>query len=349
MSSIRSLSTWMCVFIGAACLQACGSDESISPSGVDIPLSGGHELLSEYNFFVGDISDLNPNVEAGVTPYDLNSPLFSDYASKKRFIYVPEGKQAPYKAVGTLDLPVGSVLIKHFYYNADEYIETRLLIRSEAGWKPETYIWNEDLSDARRNVVGGTAELTINVDGQDKSFTYQIPNQNQCKNCHAMNGAIKPIGPKVANLNKDYNYLSGAANQIEHWVATGILTSPSGDVPRWPAPGELNAPLADRAKAYLDSNCSSCHRREGAAANSGLYLEFENEDEFSSGIWKTPVAAGDGSGGLRYVIKPGSAEESILWYRMNSSEVEVRMPELGRELIHTEGVELIRDWINSME
>ena len=48
------------------------------------------------------------------------------------------------------------------------------------------------------------------------------------------------------------------------------------------------------------------------------------------------------------MIKPGSAEESILHYRINSSELEVRMPELGRELIHTEGVELIHDWINSL-
>lgn len=333
-------------------IQSCGDGNGggdISPAGINIPSGSAHEWLSDYNFFLGDMVDLNPNTEAGILPYDLNNPLFSDYAKKKRFIYVPNGQQIDYAAEGTLNLPVGSVLIKHFYYGQDDYVETRLLVRKASGWQPETYIWNDDLSDAKRTVLGGSQQMSIDVKGEETIFTYKIPNQNECKNCHAMNGDINPIGPKVANLNKSYNYASGSMNQINKWVAEGLMSRPSGTIPSWPSVTDLSAPIADRAKAYLDSNCSSCHRREGSAANSGLYLEFENTDELSSGIWKTPVAAGDGSGGLRYVIHPGKAEESILWYRINSSEVEVRMPELGRELIHTEGANLIRDWINSMD
>ncbi len=346
-SSLRSI---LLGLFTAVIVQSCGGGNGeVAPAELNIPAGTAHQLLSAYNFFVGDMADLNPNTEAGVLPYDLNNPLFSDYASKKRFIYVPNGSQIDYSESNTLDLPTGSVLIKHFYYEQDEYIETRLLIKKSNGWQPETYIWNDDLSDATRTVIGGTQELSVDINGQEIVFNYKIPNQNECKNCHAFNGDIKPIGPKVANLNKNYSYSSGSMNQIDKWVSEGILSAPNGTVPSWPSVSDISAPLADRAKAYLDSNCSSCHRREGSAANSGLYLEFDNHDEFSSGIYKTPVAAGDGSGGLKYVIHPGKADESILWYRMNSSKVEVRMPELGRELIHTEGVSLIRDWINSMD
>ena len=95
-------------------------------------------------------------------------------------------------------------------------------------------------------------------------------------------------------------------------------------------------------------NCSSCHRLEGSAANSGLYLEYTNQDSLSLGFWKTPVAAGDGSGGLSFAIHPGKADESILLYRMISDEVDGRMPEIGRELLHEEGIALIREWIDNM-
>jgi hypothetical protein len=66
------------------------------------------------------------------------------------------------------------------------------------------------------------------------------------------------------------------------------------------------------------------------------------------GICKTPVAAGAGSGGLQYDIVPGNAAESIFDYRMDSNQPDVRMPEIGRTLIHTEGVALVREWINSL-
>ena len=332
----------------AALFLQCEQEQGPSPLLVDIPAGQGHELLSEYNFFTGTLADLEPN--EGVLPYDLNTALFSDYALKKRFIYVPNGQQIPFDAENTLELPVGSVLIKHFYYPGDVYIETRLLIRGETGWRPETYIWDEDRSEARRTVIGGSREMSVNVDGQLQVFNYSIPNQNQCKNCHAFNGQINPIGPVVPNLNKDYSYSDGTANQIDKWIEAGILQGHgSSAVPEWPKLEDESASLNDRARAYLAVNCSSCHRLEGSAANSGLYLEYDNMDSLSAGFYKTPVAAGTGSGGFQYVIDPGNAEESILYYRMNTSDVEARMPELGRELIHMEGVELIREWIDSME
>jgi len=317
------------------------------------PASDEKQFLSEYNFFVGDLADLIPNTDAGVIPYDLNMPLFSDYALKKRFVFVPEGKSIPFEATGTLDLPEGSILIKQFYYEEggiEDLIETRLLIHEADGWKPETYIWNSDKSDAERSKVGESRQMTINVNGSDQIFNYLIPNENQCKNCHGKDGKIEPIGPVVSNLNKSYTYTDGTTNQIDKWISLGILDDHDlTDVPQWPTIDDGTASLDTKARAYLASNCSSCHRPGGAAFNSGLFLEYENDDDASLGIFKRPVAAGAGAGGLEYDILPGDAENSIMYYRMNSSEVEVRMPELGRELIHEEGVELIKNWINNLE
>lgn len=328
----------------------CDSDNEIAPVLVDVPSGKGHDLLSDYHFFEGDLDNLTPNTAAGVLPYDLNTPFFSDYAQKKRFIYVPEGQQIKYQEDRVLELPVGSVLIKHFYYNEINFIETRLLIRQENEWLPETYIWDEDGKEARRSVLGETRSLSVSIAGETQVFNYLIPNQNQCKNCHAFEGVSQPIGPAVSNLNRSYEYEEGTQNQLEKWIETGILEAhPLDESPSYPDFEQGNGSLDSRARAYLAVNCASCHQRDGSAANSGLYLEYDNQDSLSIGFNKTPVAAGDGSGGFRYVIDPGNANESILLYRMNSGDIETRMPEIGRELIHEEGVALIRQWIDAME
>ena len=341
------------IFIGLIfLLQQCGKDKDLDNSSVKIPSGNGFELLSEYNFFEGDLHDLIPNSLAGVLPYDLNMPLFSDYAAKKRFVYIPNGSIIAFDTTGVLDLPKGAVLIKHFYYpnssGVEKYVETRLLIHKDNGWQAETYEWNAAQTDAVRTILGGNRSLTVEVNGQTETFNYLIPNQNQCKNCHAYNGKIEPIGPVVQNLNKSYSYSSGTENQIDKWISEGLLSSPSYTmIPSWPMMNDASASLNSKARAYLATNCASCHRLAGSAANSGLYLEYSNNDSASLGFWKTPVAAGAGSGGLTYVIKPGHADESILLFRMISDQVNARMPEIGRSLAHEEGIALIRDWIES--
>lgn len=319
-------------------------------SGVQIQEGVIFQSLKEYNFFTGAMNDQMPN--DAVLPYDLNTPLFSDYALKSRFIYVPEGKIIPYNSTDVLDLPVGSALIKTFYYNtngANRLIETRLLIHNSNGWHPETYIWNEAQTDAVRSLIGGTIDITINHNNNNESFSYLIPNQNQCVNCHASSGQTVPIGIKVPNLNRLYNYAQGSANQIQKWVDQGFLAAnTSVNIPAWPSFSDPTADLNEKARAYLEVNCASCHTSAGSAANSGLFLEYSNTNMSSLGVLKTPVAAGSGSGGFNYVIDPGNANSSILLYRMNSSAVDVRMPEIGRSVIHDEGVNLIEEWINSL-
>ena len=272
--------------------------------------------LSDYRFFTGAV----PN--AGVRPYALNTPLFSDYAEKDRYLYLPPGTQATFSKDGLPDLPVGAALIKTFHYGATK-VETRVLLHRASGWVALPYVWQGD--DAVLKRAGTRVALT--VEGQ--AIDYAVPNVNQCKECHALGDAMTPIGPKARNLSPG---MLGVA-------ATGIR------LPKW---GDTAAPVADRARAYLDVNCGHCHNPRGAASNSGLNLTWETTDPTALGIGKHPVAAGRGSGGLEVAIAPGHPERSIMLYRMKSVEPGVAMPELGRATVHKEGVALLEDWIAGM-
>ncbi len=108
--------------------------------------------------------------------------------------------------------------------------------------------------------------------------------------------------------------------------------------------------MEERARAYLDANCSHCHDRHGPAASSALYLSAQEKEPHTLGRCKAPVAAGRGSGkDLPFDIVPGKPERSIIVYRLGSQDPGVMMPELGRSLVHEEGVALIREWIQQMQ
>ena len=179
--------------------------------------------LSEFNFFA-DLNLQEPN--EGVLPYDLINPLFSDYADKLRFVYVPENKRLGYSPDKVLDFPDGSVLIKTFAYLNDhpeskidkQLLETRLLIKKNDSWKNISYIWNEEQDDAYLSIAGKTINTAfVMEDGTERNVRYRVPNINQCKECHQLNKKIQPIGPKVRNLNHKFSYSDGNMNQIKKW------------------------------------------------------------------------------------------------------------------------------------
>ena len=138
------------------------------------------EKLSDYGFFKLPLANLEPTDQ--VVLYDLNTPLFSDYAFKKRFVYLPDSTKISYKNIGVMDFENGSVFIKNFYYPKDfrkpeqekRIIETRLLIKEDDAWKPLNYIWNEEQTKAILNYVG-KQELVhwIDNEGTEKVFLMQ--------------------------------------------------------------------------------------------------------------------------------------------------------------------------------
>jgi uncharacterized repeat protein (TIGR03806 family) len=247
-------------------------------------------------------------------------------------------------------------------------VETRLLVHREGGWIALPYVWNDDQQDARLVRTGYSERFTLaEDDGRLRQVDYLVPNVNQCAGCHAVNNTtrqLQPIGPTARHLNRDLFYEGHAVdghahdahaaqvqhNQLEYLAEMGYITGlPALDgVPRAAVWHDTSEPLEARARAYLDINCAHCHNPVGPADTSGLHLHASATSGPNLGICKPPIAAGPGSGGHRFGIVPGEPDASILTYRMASQQADIMMPELGRSLVHEEGLALISDWIATM-
>ena len=314
--------------------------------------------LSGYGFFKGNMAEQKP-VE-GIIPYALNTPLFSDYAEKLRFVKIPEGKTVDYNAKEVLEFPIGTTIIKTFYYPNDfrdfskgrRLMETRLLVHEETGWKALEYVWNDEQTEAVLEVAGDTKEVSyVYLDGKKRTQQYSVPNLNQCKGCHNREEKMTPIGPSVRQLNGDFTYQNGTENQLTHLAKLGLLNN-LPDLKDCPKMAVWNKPetgtLEERSRAWLDINCAHCHNPKGPAMTSGLNLSIHETNPTAMGFNKTPVAAGRGSGNRDYDIVKGNPDKSILIYRMESTDPGIMMPEVGRKTTHKEGVELVRAWIKSL-
>ena len=338
------------------------------------------EQLSDWGvvYVSGGRLELNDRV----MPYDLNTPLFSDYALKLRTVWLPDGTKARYRADREFEFPVGTIISKTFHYRKtadwsdqtprvvaadsnqtpqggsltlDDYqlIETRLLVRYEEGWQALPYVWNAAQDDAYLAVAGTIQTLELVGTSGSQEIAYVVPDANQCAGCHTPNHStreLRPVGPRAWQLNRRYDYAETTANQIGHWQAERILAGVPSEIPTgvsWESPGD--ATLSERARAYLAANCGHCHNPEGAADTSALHLNIEAPLDRNYGVCKSPVAVGRGSGDRPYDIYPGRPDESILLYRMQHSDPAIAMPELGRAAVHEEAVVLIRDWIAGMD
>ena len=358
-------------------LTACAADKvEVVSHAADNPAQ-----LSDWGLF--DVSGGALELSDGVLPYDLNSPLFTDYAHKLRTIWVPANAPAvDVNAGGVPDLPVGTVISKTFYYpisgagtsdvlksedpagqfnpaladlDTIRLMETRLLVRREQGWEPVSYVWNDAQTDAVLTKIGDVKPLTlVDPDGAREDFAYIVPDINQCTGCHAPNNTtreIQPLGVRARHLNKPYAHDGADKNQLAFLAEQGILSSIE-DAATLPANADWtddSLPLEQRARAYLDINCSHCHNPVGPADTSGLDLTVDAALGPALGVCKLPIAAGSGTGGRAFSIVPGAPDESILIYRLETTKPGAMMPELGRALSHSEGVALIRDWIANMD
>ena len=340
---------------------------------------GRPQRLSEWHVLLRQGGRLIPNER--VVPYDLNTPLFSDYAHKLRTVWLPPGTTARYSATESFDFPVGTVITKTFYYpragsapglvartydpaqdfqgrglNLDKVwlIETRVLVRRAEGWVALPYVWNVEQTDAELARTGDELSLElVGAGGEREPFTYVVPNENQCAGCHVTNlktRSIAPIGPKARHLNRNFAYGDGEENQLAHLSRIGYLTGAPqpAQAPRNANWLDTSEPLEARARAYLDINCGHCHSLTGPANTTSLALDAKTPADRHLGVCKPPVAAGRGTGDHLFDIVPGHPDDSILPFRMASREPGVMMPEQGRNTVHREGLELIRAWIATL-
>jgi uncharacterized repeat protein (TIGR03806 family) len=281
---------------------------------------------------------------AGVVPFQVNSPLWSDGASKSRFLAIPDGTTIALDTAGDLQFPPGTILMKSFQL-AGLPVETRLFMRHPDGvWAGYTYEWNAAATEATR-VVGGKTKL---VGGQ----LWNFPSESECMRCHTA-AAGYALGPEVGQLNGNLLYpLTGrTANQLATLDHIGMFTNPM-TVPaesqfRLPDPSKGNAfSIAARARAYLHANCSGCHRPSGPTPSS-MDLRYSATITTMNACNAVPQSGNLGLSNPR-LIKPGDSANSVLIARMAARNAS-GMPPIASAVIDTTGVALIAQWINGLQ
>ncbi|HGG57153.1 MAG TPA: hypothetical protein ENK31_05100 [Nannocystis exedens] len=362
-ASLSGLGLAACIGLVPACGPS-GSGSEPEPDPCDGPtrcIAEGElplPRLSDYDFFQGELADFV--AKEGVVPYSLASPLWSDQAGKGRYVVLPEDKAITFDERDGWLFPEGTIIIKTFFFDHDRrdpsagsrIIETRLLIRQDHAWTPITYRWNDDETDAELLKVGARVDVEfIDEMGTAQVEEYIIPNTDQCGNCHEIDDTFEVLGPITPQLNIDINVDGTIVNQLRWFAEKGLFDSeipdPAG-LDSFAPPMDTSRELDARARAYLHANCSHCHRDGGGASKSGLVFLAWEQEPAKLGICKLPVAAGPGTGGYGHDIVPGSPDQSIIVFRMDSLDPDIKMPELPNRVIDSAGVNLIREWIAAM-
>lgn len=329
---------------------------------------GSPARLSDWKQLELSGSTWAPNGDTEI--YHPANQLFTDYAQKMRTLWMPAGTSAELSGEDMI-YPVGTVLTKTFYYPKDEsgalvkvaddtalavdtdsnqLIETRVLVKRDSGWDALPYVWNDDQTEAFLRIAGTSKPISLkNAGSENIDFTYFVPNGNQCSGCHVTehpDGGMHPLGAVAKQLHAK-RHETDSALQTENLVTKGWLDH-APDMPATPSWRDASLDMEERASAYLNMQCGHCHNPEGAADTSALLLDGSHSMAVNRGICKPPIAAGGGAGDLQYGIVPGQPQESILLYRMASEKPDEMMPELGRSLVHAEGLELLSKWIGSL-
>jgi uncharacterized repeat protein (TIGR03806 family) len=309
-------------------------------------------------FFTGELKNLQPNTK--VIPYEPASSLFTDYALKKRFIWMPGGVKAGYDADDkVLNFPVGTVLIKNFYYNTvqpgntTKILETRLMIKKSTGWIFAEYLWNDAQTEAElvtgTNFASGSSKnITFKKDNGDMITTdYRIPSETECLACHKLDNKPIPIGMKPQNLNGTYNYPNGIKNQLQKFVDEGYLQSYPSSIVSTVNYKDTSKPLDIRLRSYLDINCAHCHQENARCDYRAIRLSFSQTANLTKmGVC---VMADEPLGSsLEKIITPGNPAKSVMHFRLSSVNENNRMPLLGRTIVHDEGIALLNQWISSL-
>jgi uncharacterized repeat protein (TIGR03806 family) len=311
-----------------------------------VPRGGGPpaERLSELGIFMGDVSRQEP--APGVVPYRVLAPLWSDGASKQRYLWPPAGQRLGF-ASDWWTIPIGTWLVKTFYFPRDardpagsrRLLETRVLSFEADGVKRATYVWNEEQTDAFAS--GGQRDLPVQwTDGAGAAHeeSHHVPGTSQCGWCHRGSDPNRGLGLRTWQMNVDGDFGDGSANQIDHLVTAGVLEGASAPRERAADPYG-DGPPADRALTYLRANCGTCHRADGYAAGTGVRFDS------AEGIAATYCRSTKTVDGRDRVIVPGHPESSELLARMLSPDPYLHMPYGPIHIPDPEGVALLERWI----
>jgi uncharacterized repeat protein (TIGR03806 family) len=293
------------------------------------------QTLSE----TGCVDRADPQEPASsMIPYGVNVQLWSDGAEKNRWMALPDGTQIDIDTAGDWQLPIGSVVMKSFQRDG-QALETRLMMRHTDGdWAGYSYKWRDDLSDADLVLNGSTVNTPDGV--------WQIPSRGQCIQCHtAVSGQL--LGLTTAQLNRDFGFELGQANQIATFDHIGLLAESPG------APNQLDAMpdlegsemIETRARAYLDVQCAHCHQ-PGGPGRSDLDLRWTTPLAELGGCDVDPVNGDLGIANAKLIV-PGDPGSSVLSLRLHATDNDA-MPPLGRAWVDETGTAVVDDWITGL-
>ncbi len=329
-------------------LQVPRAEEDLPPS---FP-----RLLSQTGAF-RDTARLLPGT--GLIPYEIQAPLWSDGAIKRRWAAIPELGEVHVSDRGAWQMPEGTVFVKHFELAMDEgqpslrrRLETRLLVAARGGaYFGVTYRWRADSSDAELVLSAQTEVLTItDENGARREQTYVYPGAQDCGICHNASAGYV-LGMRTRQLNRELEYRPDfpAINQLVAWAGWGLLDRSFDNTdallsPRLADPRDESATLQDRVRSYWDGNCSMCHAGADGTVNGWDARTITPLD--LQGIDQPPRSAGPEAAAL--LIAPGAPEESYIYRRGATAELPLRMPPLGRNRVDSEYLDLLQRWISSL-
>jgi uncharacterized repeat protein (TIGR03806 family) len=311
--------------------------------------TGGDPLpptLSDTGCFV-DAPSLAPL--GGVHPYSVSAPLWSDGASKQRWVAVPHGEPIARSVSGDLVPPPETVLIKHFAISldaseTDRKLETRFLVVDGPGAvRGYTYRWNPEGTEAHL-LKSGAAE-TLSGPALSEELTWQYPSSAQCQTCHTdISGGV--LGFRAAQLQ---GLDASGLTVLEALVTAGAVAPYAGPLPpAFADPSDPAAELFERARSYLDANCANCHQPSGPTPTN---LDLRHGTPVGD-MEACDVAPKKGDLGVdgAILLSPGSPETSTLLDRMLALPASGhRMPPLGSSQIDPLGTSVIHDWIDTLE
>jgi glucose/arabinose dehydrogenase len=295
----------------------------------------------------------------GLLPYDVQSPLWSDGATKQRWLSLPKG-QAHFAANGPWAFPEGTVFIKHFAMALDERepdetrpLETRLFVAArDREYYGLTYRWKPDASDAELVLQRQEEVLEITgEDGQVRQQTYVYPGPYDCMTCHNEEAGYV-LGVRTEQLNQPVSGIEAwfDDNPLVDWSRRGLLDWRIDDKsaatgPRLVPLEDESSSIEDRLRSYWASNCSMCH-------GSGPNIRSNWDARWATPLEKQGIIDGELENGERVegerVVVPGDVERSALYTRSTSEVVELRMPPIGRRRTDQRYAALLERWIRSL-
>jgi len=292
----------------------------------------------------------------GLIPYDLLVPFWSDGAGKARWMAAPHDAKIKFSATGEWGFPKGTVFVKHFELPVDEKnpkvhrrLETRLLVCDSAGGVyGVTYKWRPDNSDAVLLTSNLLEKLTIPTASGTRTQTWYYPNRQDCLTCHTK-GAGGVLGPKARQLNHPFTYPSGVTdNQLRAWNQAQLFEpeldeNSLGTIPTLARLDDASRPLEERARSYLDANCSNCHRPGGTVANFDARYDVPLPKQ---NLIEGQVLIDEGLDHA-HTIAPRDIWRSIVFLRINTLEG-MKMPPLAHQELDHAGIALMRQWIESL-